>query len=88
MSRSDSGFVSASDERDVDVIPETLPPGSSLPEGSIVPETFITESIIQESYQEYKSLHFPNSPIEDSGTIIPEMLGTRLFTDEEVAHIV
>ncbi len=88
MSSSDDRFVKSSDERDVDALPKTLPPGSALSEGSVNPETFITESVIQESFKQYDDLHFPDSPIEESGTINPETLGARLFTDEEVTHIV
>ncbi len=75
MSSGDDGFVSASDERDVDVILKMLPPGSALPEDSVIPETFVVESIIQETFQDYDDLHFPNSPIEDGGSIIPNSLG-------------
>ncbi len=70
------------------VIPETLPPGSLLPKGSVIPETFVVESVIQDTFQDYHDLHFPDSPIEESQLIIPDSLGGRLFTDEEVTCIV
>lgn len=89
MSSSDDRFVKSSGERDVDALPKTLPPGSALSKGSVNPETFITESVIQESFKQYDDIHFPDSPIEESGTINPETLGTRLFSDEEVTpHII
>ena len=92
MSSADDRVVTASDEREVDVIPETLPPGSSLPEGSVVAETFVGDSVIHETYQDtfqdYDDLHFLDSPIEQSGSIIPDSQGGRLLTDEEVTRIV
>jgi len=92
MSSADDKVITASDEREVDVIPETLPPGSSLPEGSVVAETFVRDSVIHETYQDalqdYDDLHFPDSPIEESGSIIPDSQGGRLLTDEEVTRIV
>jgi hypothetical protein len=92
MSSADDRVVTASDEREVDVIPETLPPGSSLPEGSLVTETFVGDSVIhetfQDTYQEYDDLYFPDSPIEECGSIIPDSQGGRLLTDEEVTRIV